>query len=180
LQIAASIAGNLMSTWFGPVSVAGPIFFAAQLIGNLIIFYSVLGIENFTKEMQIGTYVVVVAVALLVRVGPGTQDDQVFEDLITRPWAAGWFLFLMAAMIITTVPIIPKCYDISNLPGWKRYATLLMVRATAFAINLTTGRALILKAPRGWIIASVIIKVLSGAIYTRAIGKFYGSLVDSA
>lgn len=148
---------------------AGPVFFAAQLIGNLLIFWIVLGLESFTKEMQIGTYIVVIAVALLLRVGPGVQEDQVFEDLITKPWAAIWSLVLIVAMLISALPVIPGLYDLTNFSMWKRYAILLTVRSTAFAINLTTGRALILKAPREWIIISVVIKVLSGIIYTRAI-----------
>jgi hypothetical protein len=65
-QILASLSGNLFATWFGPVSIVGPIFFAAQLLANLFLFWLVLGIEAFSKEMQIGSYVIVIAVALLL------------------------------------------------------------------------------------------------------------------
>jgi len=120
--------------------------------------------------MQIGTYVITVAVALLVRVGPGVQEDQDFEVLITKPWAATWALILCIAMFLSAVPLIPGRFEISKIQKqWKRSAVLLTARASAFTLNLTTGRALILKAPTAWIIASVILKVISGIIYTRAI-----------
>lgn len=165
----ALVLAPLLRVVYSLLPSAGPVFFAAQLIGNLIIFWIALGLESFTKEMQIGTYIVVIAVALLLRVGPGVQEDQVFEDLITKPWAAAWSIVLMVSMVITAIPLIPGVYDVAKFDAWKRYAILLTVRGTAFAINLTTGRALILKAPRVWIIVSVIIKVISGAICTRAI-----------
>lgn len=34
-QILASLSGNLFATWFGPVSLVGPIFFSAQLVANV-------------------------------------------------------------------------------------------------------------------------------------------------
>lgn len=52
LQIVASLFGNLFATWFGPVSIVGPCFFAAQLLANLVVFWIVLGLEAFSKEMQ--------------------------------------------------------------------------------------------------------------------------------
>lgn len=45
-QILASLSGNLFATWFGPVSLVGPIFFSAQLVANMIIFGFVLSLEN--------------------------------------------------------------------------------------------------------------------------------------
>lgn len=148
---------------------AGPVFFASQLIGNLVIFWVVLGLESFTKEMQVGTYVVCIATVLLLRVGPGTQDDQVFEDLISKPWSIAWAIVLLVGMLATAIPLMPRFFDFHKFSVAKRYAILLVVRATAFAINLTTGRALVLQAPRRWIIWSLVIKGLSGLIYARAI-----------
>lgn len=169
-QICASMSGNLISTWFGPISITGPIFFAAQLLSNLLIFWIVLGLESFTKEMQIGTYVIAVAVALLVRVGPGVQEDQDFEELMLKPWAAIWALLLIIAMFLSAIPLIPGRLEVKGIKQqWKRSAVLLIARATAFALNLTTGRALILKASEPWLVSSLILKVISGIIYTRAI-----------
>lgn len=93
-QILASLSGNLFATWFGPVSIVGPTFFAAQLLVNLVLFWIVLGIEAFSREMQVGTYVVVVAVVLLLVTGPVAQEySESFEDLVIQPAAATWALF---------------------------------------------------------------------------------------
>ena len=52
LQIVASLSGNLFATWFGPVSIVAPVFFAAQLLANLVVYWIVLGLEAFSHEMQ--------------------------------------------------------------------------------------------------------------------------------
>jgi len=169
-QICASISGNLIATWFGPISIVGPIFFAAQLVANLIIFWVALGLEEFTKQMQIGTYVIAVAVVLLVVVGPDVQGDQVFETLIAKPWAAIWTFMLIVGMFASAIFLTPGKLAVTNIQKqWKRSAILLTARATAFSLMLTTGRALILKAPTSWIIGSTFLKVIAGGIYTRAI-----------
>ena len=82
----------MISTWYGPVSIVGPIFFAAQLLANLIVFWLVLGLEAFSHEMQIGTYVIVIAVILLIVNGPAAQEygDTTFEDVITDIKAMIW------------------------------------------------------------------------------------------
>lgn len=54
LQIVASLSGNLFATWFGPVSVVAPVFFAAQLLANLVVYWIALGLEAFSHEMQSG------------------------------------------------------------------------------------------------------------------------------
>ena len=145
----------------------GPLFFAAQLVANLIIFWIVLGLENFTKEMQIGTYVIVVAVTLLLRVGPNTQDDQDFVDLILRPHSLIWSGVLLSGMMFTSYFVLIA--DMMKYTQWTRINILLLSRATAFALNLTAGRAMILKADRTWIIITTVIKIVSGGIYTKAI-----------
>jgi hypothetical protein len=51
LQIVASLCGNLFATWLGPVSIVAPVFFAAQLVANLVVYWIVLGLEAFSHEM---------------------------------------------------------------------------------------------------------------------------------
>ena len=145
----------------------GPIFFAAQLVANLVIFWIVLGLENFTKEMRIGTYVIVIAVTLLLRVGPGTQDNQDFATLIMKPYSLVWSGILMAIMCYTAFFVL--FVDMMKYGTWTRIIILLASRASAFALNLSAGRALILKAGSTWIILTTVIKILSGGIYTKAI-----------
>ena len=170
LQIIASLSGNLFATWFGPVSIVGPVFFAAQLVANLIVFWIVLGLEAFSREMQIGTYIVVISVILLIVNGPGTQSyvNQTFEDFITRVYAFSWSILLLVGMMITGTYITFR--DLHNQQRqYVRFAILLIARGTAFSLNLTTGKALVLSQSKSWLITNIVIKILSGAIYTKAI-----------
>lgn len=172
LQILGSLAGNLFATWFGPVSIVGPLFYGAEMVANLVLFGVVLGLENFTKEMRIGTYQIVVAVTLLVRVGPGTQMDQDFIALMSKPLALAWTLLLLIFMLTCTIFITPFI-DIAKLNMHRRFAVLLIVRATAFTLNLTASRGLIgigdSENSHTWLTTALVIKIVSGAIYTKAI-----------
>ena len=87
LQIVASIVGNLISTWYGPVSIVGPTFLSSQLVANMIIYGYVLGYEYFTKDMKIGTCIIITAALLLPIVGPTntttTTTEQQQKETIT-------------------------------------------------------------------------------------------------
>jgi len=168
-QVLASLAGNLFATWFGPVAIVGPIFFAAQLLANLVVFWKVLGLEAFSREMQIGTYVVVVAVILLIVNGPGTQDygDKSFEDLITQFYALIWAIILFGAMMVTGFILFVVDLEEKNL--FYKMGVLLVARATGFALNLSTGKALVLPTSTTWLAINIAVKIISGIIYTHAI-----------
>lgn len=154
-----------------PFVAVGPIFFAAQLLANLIVFWIVLGLEAFSREMQIGTYVIVVAVILLIVNGPGTQDYEeegtTFQDLITQPYAMIWAIILVSAMLLTG--IILAFVDLHQRTAFVKYAVLLTARATAFALNLSTGKALVMDNSTLWLTVNLVIKIVSGMIYTGAI-----------
>jgi hypothetical protein len=152
LQIVASLCGNMISTWYGPVSIVGPIFFAAQLLANLVVFWLVLGLEAFSHEMQIGTFVIIIAVILLKVNGPAAQeyDDKSFEDIISHPIAMVWSAILMIGMLVTGCIVL--IVDLSERKSWQKYAVLLTARATAFSILLSTGKALVLPCSQGWLI----------------------------
>jgi hypothetical protein len=149
--------------------IVGPIFFAAQLLANLVVFWIVLGLEAFSREMQIGTYVIVVSVILLIENGPSSQeyDEGSFQDLISQPYAIIWACFLTGAMLITG--IILAISDLKKQQPWFRYTVLLVARASAFSLNLSTGKALVLHLNTVWLAVNIIFKIVSGAIYTGAI-----------
>jgi hypothetical protein len=151
------------------LNLVGPIFFAAQLLANLVVFWIVLGLEAFSREMQIGTYVIVVAVVLLIVNGPGSQDygDTTFQELITEFYALIWACLLTGAMLVTGV--LMTMFDLHKTSWWFKYSVLLTARATGFSLNLSTGKAMVLPSNTFWLTTNIIIKVVSGLIYTRAI-----------
>jgi len=168
LQILASLSGNLFATWFGPVSLVGPMFFSAQLVANMIIFGFVLGLENMTHEMQVGTYVIVVATILLPIVGPGIQEGQDAQELLQTPHAIVWSLILVVSMFGSAVFVF-GILKMSHYSECIKILILIIARSTCFTLNLTASRAFILEPDLALIIASVAVKIISGAIYTWAI-----------
>lgn len=119
--------------------------------------------------MQIGTYVIVVAVILLIVNGPGTQDYEgtTFQDLITRPYALIWAGILTCTMLLTG--IVLAAVNLHKQSAFIKYAVLLTARATAFALNLSTGKALVMPTSKLWLSINIVIKIVSGMIYTGAI-----------
>lgn len=147
----------------------GPIFFAAQLLANLFVFWIVLGLEAFSKEMQVGTYVIVVAVVLLIINGPQGQDygDTTFQELISEFYALIWAWILTISMVVTGFILL--AVDLHERKVWFRFTVLLVARASAFSLNLTSGKAMVLPIDRFWLIVNICIKIISGIVYTRAI-----------
>lgn len=171
LQILASTVGNMIAPWFGPVSIVGPMFLSAQLLANMIIFGRLIGLESFTKDMRVGTYVTVVAAIMLPTVGPQTQEGQDVSALLRTWYALTWVCLMIGGMIVACVFIYVKDMTTSSggLAERKRIGLLLAARSTAFAVNLTTSKMMVLN-PGGLVLGlSIALKVVSGAVQTYAI-----------
>jgi len=165
MQLLGSLSANLFATWFGPVSVVAPIYFSATLLTNLIVFGFILGLEYFTRIMMVGTYVIAIGTILLQVVGPGVQEDQDnILELLIHPSAFIWFILLLVAMIISTLLMIRTVYEEK-----KQITILLIARSSSYTLNLTVSRAFLLNPTFFILITFIIIKVVSGAIYTYAI-----------
>lgn len=164
MQLLGSLSSNLFATWFGPVSVVAPIYFSATLVSNMMIFGFILGLEFFDRIMCIGTYVITIGTILLQVVGPGIQDDQDIADLLRHPCASFWFSLLLAGMIISTMFMLRTVYE-------EKIQTiiLLVARSTSYTLNLTVSRAFLMNPTYFILITFVVIKIVSGAIYTYAI-----------
>lgn len=164
LQAIGTLLSHLVATWFGPVSLVVPFFYSATLLSNMLIF-GVLG-ERFTKNMRVGTHVIVVAVVLLMVVGPDVQEDQDF-DLLFRHWySIIWFTILLLGSAITGVLIM---LDVSKYSMSSRVIILLIARAASVSVNLTVSRAFILGPNNTILLFFVVIKLVTGVIYTFSI-----------
>jgi len=119
--------------------------------------------------MQIGTYVIAISVLLLIVNGPTAQDygDTTFEDLVTEYHAMVWIWILVISMLISGM--ILACVDLTTKGQCFKYTTLLVARASAFALNLSTGKAVILPTSSFWLTSTIVVKVVSGIVYTHAI-----------
>ena len=167
LQLVSSIVGNLFATWYGPISIVGPIFLSSQLLANMLVFGWLLGLESFNKDMRIGTYIVVTAVVLLPIVGPTAQDGQNIEELLSTLPSLVWTCLNVGSMFVGTACLL--LLDIANLKQSYRMVLLLIVRATAFTVNLTVSKVFVLNVSATLLAVSILLKVLSGAIITYAL-----------
>eukprot|EP00550_Attheya_septentrionalis_P013591 CAMPEP_0198305860 /NCGR_PEP_ID=MMETSP1449-20131203/58123_1 /TAXON_ID=420275 /ORGANISM="Attheya septentrionalis, Strain CCMP2084" /LENGTH=481 /DNA_ID=CAMNT_0044008403 /DNA_START=457 /DNA_END=1902 /DNA_ORIENTATION=- len=196
LQLSASMVGNLLAPWFGPVSLVAPTFLAAQLLANMVLYGVVLGLESFTKDMRIGTYVIVVGAILLPVVGPQIQNDQDIWALLTSILGGIWSILLLVGMlgsgVLLVLAIKCPCSNksrktpnedvkensqsataidmIAKFPKeWHRVAILLVARATSFTINLTVSKMMIMNVSREVFILALVLKIMSGAVMTFGI-----------
>jgi hypothetical protein len=165
LQAIGSLLSHLIAPWFGPVSIVVPFFYSATLLSNMFVFGVLLG-EEFTKNMKVGTYVIVVAVILLPVVGPNIQEDQDVGTLFRHWYASLWFIMLLAASGITGVLL---ALDISKYSMKKRTVVLLIARGASLSTNLTVSRSFILGLSHPVLVLFIIIKLLSGFVYTYAV-----------
>jgi hypothetical protein len=164
LQGIGSIFGHLVATWFGPVSMVVPFFFSATLLCNMLVV-GILG-EEFTKNMRVGTVVIVLAVMLLPIVGPTAQEDQSIESLMGHWYSLTWFGILVILSFGTGTIV---SIGITQYSQRNRMVILLCARASSLCLNLTVSRAFIL-GPSGVIFTMLIVlKFVSGSIYTTAI-----------
>ena len=144
--------------------MVAPIYFSATLVFNLIIFGFILGLEFFDRIMIIGTYVIAIGTVLLQVVGPGIQDDQNIGELLGHPYAFIWFMVLLMGMAVSTIFMCHKTYEEK-----KQTVILLIARSTSYTLNLTVSRAFLLNPSFFILVAFVVIKIVSGSIYTYAI-----------
>lgn len=164
LQGIGSIIGHLVAPWFGPVSMVVPFFFSATLLCNMLIV-GILG-EDFTKNMRVGTVVIALAVMLLPVVGPTPQDDQDFASLMGHWYSLSWFVILVILSFGTGTVV---SMGITQYSQRNRMVILLCSRASSLCLNLTVSRAFIL-GPSGVVFMTLIVlKLVSGSIYTAAI-----------
>mmetsp|Transcript_38258 Transcript_38258/g.92284 ORF Transcript_38258/g.92284 Transcript_38258/m.92284 type:complete len:290 (-) Transcript_38258:4020-4889(-) len=129
-----------------------------------MIFGYILGLEFFDRIMCIGTYVITIGTILLQVVGPGIQDDQDIGELLRQPSACAWFLLLLTTMVASTMFMLHRAYE-----ERIQIVILLLARSSSYTLNLTVSRAFLLNPNFFILVTFVVIKVVSGAIYTYAI-----------
>jgi hypothetical protein len=134
-----------LAPWYGPVSIVGPTFLSAPLVTNMVLYGSVLGLESFTKDMRIGTCVIVTAAILLPVVGPGVQVySQDVEELLTTWYSYVWNavlvigMILLSGLVLSIQSVSKKFCQLQSIPTC--YAVLLVACATSFAINLSFSK----------------------------------------
>ena len=90
------------STFYGPVSIATPTNQASILICNMIIFGVILRAERFTKEIRLGTYIILLAAILLPVVGADIMKRERILQNLSYPGAATLAILLVIGLFVTS------------------------------------------------------------------------------
>lgn len=170
LQITSSMIGSLVAPWYGPVSLVGPVFLCAQLMANMVVMGALLGLEKFNKDMRVGTFVVVTAVVLLPVVGPGAQEysaTYVSDYLMSQWYTVLWSALMVVGMILAAVLLL--ALDMTKLGESTRMGLILTARATAFTVNLTVSKIMVLGVDQNVLWLSIVLKISSGLVITYAL-----------
>lgn len=91
----------LSTTMGSSVAVIMPMQTGANLLSNMF-WQALLGMKFYTKNMRVGTIVLVCAVAELGELGPSPPSDDVLKYIRT-PTAISWVSFLGLAIVASTL-----------------------------------------------------------------------------
>ena len=125
----------------------------------MIVFGLALGLESFSKDMKVGTYVIIIGATLLPEVGPQVQANQDIMDLIGKPYSLVWLGLLIFTM--TFMGALMGFLEMKALSQSRRIGLILCARASSFTVNLTVSRVMALRPNVAYLAISIVLKILS-------------------
>lgn len=129
---------------FGPVAIIMPVSVSSQLLFNILIF-GYLKMERFDKDVQVGTFIVVLGAITLPVVGPTVQQNQDIMELLSAPWSLLWTSFLFAGVVISGILcfacVNTKRFDVRSKAV---YVTLAVARVFSAVLSASLSKALAL------------------------------------
>lgn len=160
-----------ISTFNGPVSITTPTNQASILISNMIIFGLVMKAENFTKEIQLGTYIILIAAVLLPVVGADTTKHEHILENLSHPGAFTMSVILGLGAVISSVLIFQPSFRKMKGTDYAFYVILAaQVLPTVIGATLTKMFVLV----HGWPLYISI----AGAVYCLVI-ILYSALLQA-
>ena len=135
----ANVFVNIGSTIYGPVAIVFPLFVSSQLLFNMVIF-GMLRMEVFGKDIQVGTFVVILGSIFLPIVGPTVQQDQDIIRLISSPLALAWASFLSLGVIVSGI----MCFTVINrfkVDSTPVYIILIIARVFSGVLSASLSKA---------------------------------------
>jgi hypothetical protein len=137
---------QILSTFFGPISVAVPISMTTQLLTNMLIFGAILKLETVTKEIRVGTFVNCVAVVLLIFTGAESHDqNQDILSMLQKPESIVWSSITVALAVIALPYIfLLGCTSSKYITEGRTFFFLMLTELSCSLIAATTFKMLAL------------------------------------
>jgi len=101
--------------------------------------------EHFGKDVQVGTFIVVLGAVVLPIVGPTVQQDQDILELLKAPLSLVWTSFLFIGVCLSGI----CCFGCVNTKQWgvkslPVYITLVVARVFSSVLSTSLSKALAL------------------------------------
>lgn len=152
LFLASLIAGfNILGAIYGPVSIVMPTIQSSILLFNMIIFGAVMGIDQFTRPMIVGTLVMTTAAVLLPVVGPTVQNDQDLEDLLMKPLSLFWYGALLFVMVVSG--IIVMVINLERTFNALVVILLLFAQVSSKVVSITVAKTFVIATGKSFLIS---------------------------
>jgi hypothetical protein len=145
---------NTVSTWYGPVAMVMPIRVSAQLFFNMLFFGS-LGIEEFPKDVQIGTYIVVSGAFFLPIVGPTVQQGQNAVELLEETSSELWTMVLTGLTVFTgfiCVKFFIVQTDVGVVNNRFKFQIILTARICSTVLATSLSKLLVSTTGSGFVV----------------------------
>lgn len=156
----AAVGFFILATGYGPVAVAMPLQVGFNLLTNMAIL-AFLRIKHYTKEMLVGTLVLVAAVASLVDIGPEFQEYDDPLALLTTPMAITW-ISICAVLALVMLVRVKFVKDLPIDSVTKLY-TFSLVMASSNVLAASVGK--LMQEASGAVLAMfLIVYFVMGAI----------------
>jgi len=172
---------NTASTWFGPVSIVMPMRVSSQLLFNMLFFAS-LGIEEFTKDVRVGTFIVVTAAFILPVVGPTVQQDQDVMILLEHWTSEAWSIFLLFLMVVSGIFCIQFLATKSQGVGVvrHRHKTIILLTARVSSAVISTSVSKLLVVTSGYTLAYSLVGYVFCSIIISTVAILQATEVDQS
>jgi len=180
LQATIGILGT-MATWYGPVSIVVPVSASATLLANMILF-GMLGIEKFTKDVQVGTMIVVSGAIILPAVGPTVQQNQHMVELLDSWHSVIWALVLVIATVGSGAYCVnymwSKGQQGTNPSSKPKHLFTILLAARVSSAVLSTSLSKLLVSFKGFAFFLVVVAYLACSVVLVATSLLQATEVD--
>ena len=135
-----ALAFPLVGSWYGPVSIALPVYQATMLLWNMAIMQA-LGMEKFRKHQAVGTEVIVVATAMLIDAGPSADGIGADDSFGSSPLDASWLFFLGLLWLGSLVGMVQDALGAERSQEWVM-AVYVVAQGIGTSSTTTLGKLL--------------------------------------
>lgn len=137
-----------VATWFGPVALTVPVGLGSMLLFNMFFYGFLVPIDHFSRDMRVGTLIIVIAVVLLPVDGPQAQDNQDILVLLSTPLAIAWSAIMLGLLFYSTFFLMFFRGDLKKVSNLEGSLILIIALFSGCVVQNTTAKMFVFL--QGW------------------------------